>query len=64
MDEPHYECLRIGHRKGKDFWCECCHKHEDADFNAAKVIELWGCVVSQPERSTLLSCSLLDLIAG
>lgn len=62
--KTHYRCLRIGQRKGKDFWCECCQVHEDADFNAANVISLWGCVVSQPERSALLSCSLMDLIAG
>jgi IS605 OrfB family transposase len=62
--QTHYVCLRIGQRRGKDFWCECCQVHEDADSNASKVIELWGCVVSQPERSALLSCSLLSLIAS
>jgi IS605 OrfB family transposase len=62
--KTHDRCLRIGQRQGKDFWCECCQVHEDADFNAANVIRLWGCVVSQPERSALLSCSLMDLITG
>jgi putative transposase len=61
--QTHYVCLRIGQRKGKDFWCECCQKHEDADFNAAKVIELWGRTVIRPGHSELF-CSLEQMVLG
>jgi hypothetical protein len=30
----------------------------DADFNGAKMIELWGCSVNQPRGSELLSCAI------
>lgn len=31
--QTHYRCLRIGQRKGKDFWCECLH--EDAELSCS-----------------------------
>ena len=61
--QTHHVCLRIGVRKGKDFYCEHCKKHEDADGNASQVIELWGLSVIQPERS-ILSCSLAEQVQG
>ena len=60
--QTHHLCLHIGERKGKEFFCEHCQKHEDADSNASKVIELLGVVfVTQPELSILLSCKLQDM---
>ena len=53
-------CLHVGVRKGKHFQCsnETCGWRGDADLNAAKVIALWGCSVSQPGGSSRLSCAI------
>lgn len=51
-------CLHIGLRTNKQFKCinKACGWIGDADFNGAKMIELWGCSVNQPRGSALLSC--------
>jgi IS605 OrfB family transposase len=53
-------CLHIGLRTNKQFKClnKSCGWLGDADFNGAKMIELWGCSVSQPRGSELLSCAI------
>jgi len=51
------ECLHIGKRNGKHFRCENCGNISDADHNAAKNIAAWGCVVSQPEKQSILCCN-------
>jgi IS605 OrfB family transposase len=53
-------CLHIGRRKNKQFKCanKVCGWVGDADLNAAKMIELWGCSVNQPRGSELLSCTI------
>lgn len=41
--KTHHECGRLGVRRGKDFYCECCDQHEHADGNAARNIGApWG----------------------
>ncbi len=52
-------CLHIGVRTHKHFKCtnKACGWLGDADFNGAKMIELWGCSVNQPRGSELLSCA-------
>jgi len=52
------DCLHIGDRKGKRFSCQNCGNVTDADYNAAKNIATWGCVVNQPEKSNMFSCAL------
>ena len=51
-------CNHIGIRKGKHFSCQNCGNVMDADYNASRNIATWGCVVNQPEKSAMLSCSL------
>ncbi|MEQ9355065.1 RNA-guided endonuclease InsQ/TnpB family protein [Coleofasciculus chthonoplastes] len=53
-------CLHIGQRTNKQFKCTnlVCGWLGDADFNGAKMIELWGCAVNQPGGSELLSCAI------
>lgn len=53
-------CLHIGVRTNKQFKCinKTCGWLGDADFNGAKMIELWGCCVNQPRGSELLSCAI------
>ena len=53
-------CLHIGLRTNKQFKCtnKTCGWLGDADFNGAKMIELWGCSVNQPRGSQLLSCTI------
>lgn len=51
-------CLHIGLRSNKSFKCGNCGWTGDADFNGAKMIELWGCSVNQPRGSKLLSCAI------
>jgi IS605 OrfB family transposase len=51
-------CKHIGIRKGKNFRCEYCGNISDADVNAAKNIATCGCVINQPEKSNMFSCSL------
>ena len=53
-------CLHIGLRTNKQFKCtnKVCGWIGDADFNGAKMIELWGCSVNQPRGSELLSCAI------
>ena len=55
-----HRCLHIGLRTNKQFKCanKGCGWIEDADFNGAKMIELWGCSVNQPRGSELLSCTI------
>jgi putative transposase len=55
-----HQCLHIGLRTDKRFRCvnERCGWHGDADDNGSKVIQLWGCSVTQPGGSKLLSCEL------
>jgi IS605 OrfB family transposase len=50
-------CNHIGIRKGKRFSCKNCGSVMDADLNASYNISAWGCVVNQPEKSTMY-CSL------
>ena len=52
-----HQCLHIGTRNNKSFKCENCCNQWDADYNGAKMIELWGCSVNQPRGSELLSCA-------
>nr|WP_298656723.1 transposase [uncultured Flavobacterium sp.] len=52
------DCLHIGERKGKRFSCKNCGNVADADYNAARNIATWGCVVNQPEISDMFSCAL------
>ncbi|WP_040483352.1 RNA-guided endonuclease TnpB family protein [Lyngbya aestuarii] len=52
------KCLHIGTRNNKSFKCENCGNNCDADYNGAKMIELWGCSVNQPRGSELLSCDI------
>jgi putative transposase len=41
--KTHHACGRLGIRKGNDFYCPACSKHEHADGNAARNIgEPWG----------------------
>lgn len=51
-------CKHIGIRNGKSFICKYCGNVSDADLNAAKNISTWGCVVNQPEKSSMLSCAI------
>ncbi len=53
-------CSHIGLRANKQFKCanKVCGWTGDADFNGAKMIELWGCSVNQPRGSQLLSCAI------
>jgi len=51
------KCLYIGKRNGKHFRCENCGNISDADYNAAKNIATWGCVVNQPEKQSILCCN-------
>jgi len=53
-----HHCLHIGLRSHKNFKCGNCGYKGDADFNGAKMIELWGCSVNQPRGSELLSCAI------
>jgi len=55
-----HRCLHIGLRTNKQFKCtnKVCGWTGDADFNGAKIVELWGCSVSQPRGSELLSCAI------
>ncbi len=53
-----HHCLHIGLRSNKSFRCGNCGYNGDADFNGAKMIELWGCSVNQPRGSQLLSCMI------
>jgi len=52
------DCLYMGNRKGKRFSCEHCGKVSDADHNAAKNIATWGCLVNQPEKPSILYCTV------
>ena len=54
-----HQCLHLGTRNNKSFKCENCGKSCDADYNGAKMIELWGCSVNQPRGSELLSCAVV-----
>lgn len=56
-------CLHIGKRVAKKFTCENCGNTSDADHNAAKNISAWGCVVNQPERESMLYCTVHHLIS-
>lgn len=56
-------CLHIGKRVAKKFTCENCGNISDADHNAAKNISAWGCVVNQPERESMLYCTVHHLIS-
>jgi IS605 OrfB family transposase len=41
--KTHHDCGHLGIRKGNDFYCEHCDKHEHADGNAARNIGApWG----------------------
>jgi len=51
-------CFHIGDRNGKYFRCKNCGNIGDADVNAARNIATWGCIVNQPEKSSMLSCTL------
>ena len=51
-------CLHMGKRAGKRFSCENCGHTMDADHNAAKNIATWGCVINQPEKPSILYCSV------
>jgi transposase len=55
--------LHIGKRVAKKFTCENCGNISDADHNAAKNISAWGCVVNQPERESMLYCTVHHLIS-
>jgi putative transposase len=58
-----HKCLHIhpdpnkSYRSNKNFNCDNCGYQGDADYNGAKMIELWGCSVNQPRGSELLSCA-------
>ncbi len=52
------DCMFIGERKGKTFICKNCGTISDADHNAAKNIAAWGCVINQPEKSSILYCNM------
>jgi putative transposase len=51
-------CFHVGERNGKRFNCKNCGNVADADHNAAKNIATWGCVINQPEKSSMFSCAL------
>lgn len=36
--KTHFDCGRLGTRKGRNFYCAHCNKHEHADGNASRVI--------------------------
>lgn len=52
-------CMHIGERQGKSFYCKHCGNNADADINAALNIAAWG-YANTHERWDLLSCSLQD----
>lgn len=52
-----HSCLRIGSRSGKRFTCPGCNYSGDADYNAAKNLEILGLNVSQA-RGPWLHCQL------
>jgi putative transposase len=60
-----HKCLHIhpvlgnSYRSGKKFQCRNCGNTCDADFNGAKMIELWGASVTAPGGSELLSCAIV-----
>jgi putative transposase len=60
-----HKCLHIhpvlgnSYRSGKNFKCRNCGNTCDADFNGAKMIELWGASVTAPGGSELLSCAIV-----
>lgn len=56
-------CLHIGKRVSKKFTCENCGNTSDADENAARNISAWGCVVNQPERESMLYCTVHHFIS-
>lgn len=51
-------CLYIGKRTGKTFVCENCGSMFDADENAAKNIALLGLHINQPEKPSMLYCTV------
>lgn len=53
-----HQCLHIGNRSNKSFRCENCENCCNADYNGAKMIELWGASVTAPGGSKILSCDL------
>jgi putative transposase len=52
------DCLHIGKRVRKRFSCEHCGHMMDADHNAARNIATWGCLINQPEKPSILYCSV------
>jgi putative transposase len=55
--KTHHDCGRLGIRKGNDFYCEHCNKHEHADGNAARNIGTpWGmfCVWEPSKASAVM----------
>lgn len=51
-------CLHMGKRVRKRFSCENCGNTMDADHNAARNIATWGCLINQPEKPSMLYCSV------
>ena len=51
-------CNHIGIRNGKHFRCENCGNIADADHNAAINIATWGCLINQPEKPSILYCTV------
>jgi IS605 OrfB family transposase len=65
-----HTCLHIHpekgkfYRSGKTFQCGHCGWKGDADLNGANNIKRLGGIVTGLESASLLSCSLLDRVAG
>ncbi len=61
-----HQCLHIhpvpgqSYRSGKKFKCGNCENCCDADYNGAKMIEIWGASVTAPGGSELLSCAVIS----
>jgi IS605 OrfB family transposase len=61
--KTHHTCGHIGLRKGNDFYCPHCDKHEHADGNAARNIgEPWGmfCAIEPSNGSSVMGDSALS----
>jgi len=51
-------CFHIGIRKSKEFKCNNCNSVFDADHNGARNIALLGVAIDQPEKPSMLYCSV------
>ncbi len=69
LHDPRYtsqmcsSCLHLGQRSGKRFSCQNCGHSDDADYNAAKNLEILGRNVTSP-RGPWIHCTLGGQPAG